>query len=180
MAGELGRMLLGGAVVTGLVLAVRRIAGASGFRIGARVIWITTTGNFPGVITGGPFPSGTFPGENRWTVLLDTGTSQELEERDLVLEGGPPVLEAITVFPNPFSLNGGATLQFAATAVFTDGDPVDVTPEAVWQGAAPLINNGNGVFGAQTINNTTAALVTAAFGGLVGESSGVVQGTTGL
>lgn len=93
-----------------------------------------------------------------------------------VLEG----LEAVTIFPDPFSLVGGATQQFIAAAVFTDGSQADVTDVAVWKGAAPLINNGNGSFSALTINNTTQALVTAAFGGLVGESSGVVHGTTGL
>jgi hypothetical protein len=62
-------------------------------QIGSRVVWMTEQGEFAGVVTDGPRPSGSFPGESLWLVDLDFGDPQWLEGRDLRLE--------ILAFPVP-------------------------------------------------------------------------------
>ncbi|MBZ5558675.1 MAG: PASTA domain-containing protein [Acidobacteriia bacterium] len=54
---------------------------------------------------------------------------------DIVISLGPgvPVLTSISVTPANQTIPRGATLQFAATGIFSDSHTEDLTPEAIWE-----------------------------------------------
>ncbi len=76
---------------------------------------------------------------------LATGHGEGTVEISAVLEGvanlsakltvGPPALARVEISPNESTITPGRTMQFSATAIYTDGSTVDVTEQAVWSSA---------------------------------------------
>jgi hypothetical protein len=63
---------------------------ASEYRVGARVRWITTAGNFSGTIIAGPVDSTVTQRKSRWVVAIDNDQSHFVEETDMTVTGHLP------------------------------------------------------------------------------------------
>ena len=86
----------------------------------------------------------------------------------------PPVLQAITVTPNPASLLINKTQQFAATGTFTGGLTQDVTTSATWSSSntsVATVSNAGGSQGIATGVTAGTANITATSGSISGSAA---------
>jgi hypothetical protein len=91
--------------------------------------------------------------------------------RDPVL--GVPAADLISVAVTPAapSVAIGATQQFTATAVYSDGSARDVTRNAAWTSATPAVATVNATSGIAVGVNAGTSAITAAFEGKTGSTA---------
>ncbi len=93
----------------------------------------------------------------------------------------PAVLVSIQVTPTTPSIAKGSTLQFTATAVFSDATTQDVTTSATWNStdiAVATQSNAVGSKGLATSVGTGTTSITAAYGGFTGSTTLTVTAAT--
>lgn len=109
------------------------------------VEWVTSQGNFPGIIIQGAGASGTFAGETRWVVRLVSGAAYTLEGRDLI--------EAV-LSPADALILRGIALPVVTTASIAVATPPAVTVPVITQLQTPT-------GGAQVLDPTMSLVSTA-------------------
>ncbi len=90
-------------------------------------------------------------------------------------------LSAIEVTPTAASIPLGASQRFVATGRYTDGSAQDLSTQATWSSAAPLVlslSNAPGRQGLSTTQGQGTAVVSATFGGMTGRTSASVTAAT--
>ena len=90
--------------------------------------------------------------------------------RDPILGVPAANLVSVAVTPAAPSVAIGATQQFTATAVYSDGSARDVTRNAAWTSATPLVATVGAASGIATGVNQGSAAIAAAFEGKTGSS----------
>ena len=90
----------------------------------------------------------------------------------------PPTLQSIEVTAANPSLAAGTTLQFAATAIYSDQSHTDVTRQAVWTSSSTGIATVEASAGLATGVATGTATIGAGFGGRSGETKLTVTPAT--
>jgi hypothetical protein len=88
----------------------------------------------------------------------------------------PRTLSRVVVTPPTPWLLVGSTMQFSATAVYSDGDDEDVTERATWasSSAALSVSEATGTRGEAQGSASGSSTVTASWGGLSGSASATV------
>lgn len=93
------------------------------------------------------------------------------QNRDPILGIPAAQLTSIAVTPAAPSVAIGATQQFVATAVYSDGSARDVTRSAGWTSATPAVATVNASSGIAVGVNAGNSLITAAFEGKTGSAT---------
>jgi hypothetical protein len=86
----------------------------------------------------------------------------------------PPQLVSVQVTPPDPSIPLGTTQQFAATGIYTQGPPQDLTALATWSSSATnvaTISNANPTEGKATAHVAGTTIITATFNGFSGTTS---------
>jgi hypothetical protein len=88
----------------------------------------------------------------------------------LVLSGTVPNLTGVNVTPQAQTIQTGQTLQFTATAVYSNGNTVDVTSDAAWNSSNPAVGtiSTTGLF---TAISAGVANITATYQGYTGTAT---------
>ena len=87
--------------------------------------------------------------------------------------GGQPTLQSVSVTPTAASLNVGSTLQFKATAGYSDGSSKDVSASAQWSSTDPTVAS------IESNNQSTPGLATGVAPGNVNISA-TLSGVPGI
>jgi hypothetical protein len=90
--------------------------------------------------------------------------------RDPVLGVPAATLISVAVTPDVASVAIGATQQFAATAVYSDGSARDVTADAAWTSGSPAVATMKAASGIAVGVGAGSSVITAAFEGKNGSS----------
>jgi uncharacterized protein YjdB len=88
----------------------------------------------------------------------------------LTVTVAPKTLTTVSVTPQAATVTAGATQQFAATAIYSDGSKTDVTLSGSWSSSNVAVATINSAGVAKSISAGTAA-ITASTGGKSGTSS---------
>ncbi len=107
----------------------------------------------------------TSPGASTITVLSGTVTGSTQ------LTVTTPVLTSISVTPTAVAVAPGASLQFTATGMYSNGSTQNLTNALVWSSSAPQF---------VTINSTGLATGVAKGSAILTATSGAIKGGTGL
>lgn len=85
-----------------------------------------------------------------------------------------PTLTSLAVTPANSSQDIGASIQFTATATFSNGSTQNVTSLATWTSSAPAVatvSSATGTKGTVTAVATGSSLITASYGGLTSSTT---------
>jgi hypothetical protein len=137
--------------------------------------WTVTIGSLPaglnlagdGTISGNP----TTPGTVNFTVQVKdsaglTGTAS------LAITVNPAALQTISVTPNPATVAVGSTVPFTATGHYSDNSTQNLTTQATWTSASPLLASIVSTTGVATgVAAGGPFLITAMFNGISGTAN---------
>lgn len=99
------------------------------------------------------------------------GNSGNDQGRDPILGIPAASLTSVAVTPATASIAIGASQQFIATAVYSDGSARDVTTNAAWTSAAPAVANINTATGVAASLAAGTSVITATYDGKAGSAT---------
>lgn len=99
------------------------------------------------------------------------GSGSSEQGRDPILGIPAASLISVSVTPAAPSIAIGASQQFTATAVYSDGSARDVTRNAAWTSATPAVATVNPATGAAAGVNAGTSVIAAAFEGKTGSAT---------